>query len=118
MVIVVDDDEDIRDTFRDLIRLRGYTVAVAKNGQEALDLLQQGPEPCVILLDLVMPVMDGWQLLAQLQVSTRLRNIPVVVISAHAVGVAPLAGVHKVLRKPIEPAELYSAVAEHCDPPS
>lgn len=117
MVIIVDDDQDIRDTFGDLMRLRGYKVMLARDGQEALELLQRGPEPCVILLDLVMPVMDGWQLLSRLQVSHRLRHIPVVVISAHAAGTPP-AGVQRILRKPIDIADLYSAVAEHCGPPS
>jgi CheY-like chemotaxis protein len=117
MVLLVDDDADVRDALGDLIKLRGYRVAFAENGQEALDFVLDGNEPCVILLDLVMPVMDGWALLSRLQTSVALRRIPVVVISAHATAVPPT-GVQRVLLKPVDPSDLYSAVEEHCPPPS
>jgi len=117
MVIVVDDDEDVREALGDLLRLRGYSVTMAANGREALELLHRCDPPCVILLDLVMPVMDGWQLISQLQMSKVLRDIPVVVISAHAVAMPP-AGIEKLLRKPIDLDDLFSTVAKHCVPGS
>ena len=61
-ILVVDDDPDIRDSLREVLEDEGYDVASVGNGREALDYLKQAsPRPWVILLDLMMPVMDGWQ---------------------------------------------------------
>lgn len=113
MVLVIDDDDDIRETVADLIGWRGFEVTQAANGQEALALLQSSQVPCVILLDLVMPVMDGWQFLERLRGAPGLRDVPVVIVSGHARSHAP-AGVTKVLHKPFDIEDLYAAVAEHC----
>jgi CheY-like chemotaxis protein len=116
MVLVVDDDEDVRDAIRELLQRKGYAVLVANDGQEALDLLAAADPPCVVLLDLVMPVMDGWQFLASVQADPLLAQIPVVIVSAHAATHAP-AGSVGLLRKPFGTAELFAAVATHCGPP-
>lgn len=83
-ILVVDDDTDIRDLLADVLTDEGYGVTCAQQGLEALTLLQQGLRPCVILLDLMMPVMNGWQFRAQQQQDPSLAAIPVVVLSAHA----------------------------------
>ncbi len=81
-ILIVEDDFDIRDTLTQILEEEGYRVTGAENGQEALQRLRRGPPPSLILLDLVMPVMNGWQFrTAQLE-DPRLRRIPVVVISA------------------------------------
>ena len=113
MVLLVDDDEDVRDSLGDVIKLRGFSLQTASNGLEALQLLQNEGLPCVILLDLVMPVMDGWQFLTKLQALPELSSVPVVVISAHAASNPPT-GVDRILAKPIELADLYAAIEEHC----
>jgi CheY-like chemotaxis protein len=84
VVLVVDDDEAIRESLADLLSDEGYRTMTATNGAEALDKLREpGHEPpCVILLDLMMPVMNGQQFYAQKQQDPRLTAIPVVVISA------------------------------------
>jgi CheY-like chemotaxis protein len=82
-VLIVDDDEDIRDTVAELLRAEGYAVATAGNGEEAIAYLRANQTPCLMLLDLMMPVMDGWSVLATLQGDNGLAPaLPVVVMSA------------------------------------
>jgi two-component system, OmpR family, response regulator CpxR len=102
-VLVVEDDFAIRETLRELLEDEGYDVSWASNGQEALDLLARRA-PRVILLDLMMPVMDGWEFRLAQRRDPALARIPVVVISAdHALDqkVAALA-VDGWLAKPFE----------------
>ena len=85
-ILVVDDDADIRDSVAEVLEDAGYRVQQAANGREALDYLQASAYPCIILLDLMMPVMDGPQFRAAQQSKPTLAGIPVVVISAGARG--------------------------------
>ena len=78
-VLVVDDQEAIRDTLQTALDDEGFTVETAANGQEALDILERW-QPCVILLDLMMPVMDGWAFCAEQRRTGS--TIPVVLLSA------------------------------------
>ena len=73
-VLVIDDDADIRDSIGDILELRGYRVARAANGREALERLKSGPPPCVILLDLMMPVLNGWEFREQQSRDAYLRH--------------------------------------------
>ena len=83
-VLVVDDNEDIRTTVRDVLEDQGFTVACASNGREALDMLLRGQsKPALILLDLTMPEMDGWTFRQEQQKVPRLAQIPVVLFSGH-----------------------------------
>lgn len=102
-VLLVEDDVDIREAIADLLEEFGYAVRTACNGREALDILATGYLPDLILLDLMMPVMDGWALKAELAESKELQAIPVVVLTAD-VNVTGLAGSlpgSDYLRKPI-----------------
>ena len=81
-VLVVDDDKDICAILRDVLEAEGYRVTVAHNGQEALSVLRQQGEPALIVLDLMMPIMDGWEFAACLQEQPQWCTIPVVVVSA------------------------------------
>ena len=81
-VLVVEDDEDAREAIVDLLQTRGYSAVPAANGQEALDYLNQGPAPDLILLDLWMPLMDGWDFRREQSKDSRLAKIPVVVVTA------------------------------------
>ena len=114
-ILIVEDNPDIRDTFRMLFELEGYDVRVAGNGEEALDRLddETTPEPSLILLDLSMPVMDGRTFLDVLE-SRGDRHIPVMVLSAEvdaavARELKSRYGV-RVLRKPA-PVDVLLAVA-------
>src|SRR2546423_8698902 len=83
-ILVVEDDEDIREAIREILVHEGYDVAVARDGQDALDVLAELERPCLLLVDLIMPKMDGWDLMKALSKNDRLATIPVVVMSATA----------------------------------
>jgi CheY-like chemotaxis protein len=81
LLLLVEDDVDIRESLRDLLRSQGFIVDTAVHGADALRLLESGRIPDVILLDLMMPVMDGWQFTEALRRSP-LRHLPVIVLTA------------------------------------
>jgi CheY-like chemotaxis protein len=113
-VLVIDDEDDLRDIIADIIADSGRAVATAKNGAEALAKLATLPRPCLILLDLMMPVMDGYNFLDEL---VRLAaDVKVLVISAHAALAAGERYAHLVgtLSKPFAPRQLVSAIEQHC----
>jgi CheY-like chemotaxis protein len=88
-ILVVDDDDDVRDAVSELLENHGYAVVPASNGKEALhELKMQEVRPAMILLDLMMPIMDGQEFCAEQQADPDLRNIPVVVFSAFDPGSA------------------------------
>jgi CheY-like chemotaxis protein len=83
-VLIVDDDKELRDCLADLLEDEGYDVATAANGAEALAYLERHQRPSLILLDLMMPVMNGWQFRDRQLESADLAEIPVIVMTAHA----------------------------------
>ena len=111
-VLVVEDDEQIREVLAEVLTDEGYAVETAENGRQALERLD-GASPCVMLLDLMMPVMNGWQLLGELRADGRLDGMAVVVVSA-AHDAEPLDGVRTCLRKPITVDRLLSTVKAYC----
>jgi CheY-like chemotaxis protein len=115
-VMVVDDDADIRDSIGDILELRGYRVARASNGREALDRLRAGTLPCVILLDLMMPVLNGWEFREQQTSDEALKSVPVVIISGDGSTDQKAAsiGVAEFLRKPLELSAILDVVRRHC----
>jgi CheY-like chemotaxis protein len=117
LVLVVDDDDDIRESLEVLLRLHGYHVATAADGAEALARLKaESTRPCVILLDLMMPGMNGFELRTELTADQDLAEIPVVVITGAGAKVAERASaLHlDVLRKPFEPLALLQKVRRFC----
>ena len=81
-VLIVDDDPDVRSALRELFEGEGYEVREAENGRAALDILERGLRPCVVLLDLMMPIMDGWDFRAE-QVGHRdLTDVPIIIVTA------------------------------------
>ncbi|MFN7133326.1 MAG: response regulator [Myxococcales bacterium] len=115
-VLVVEDDFDIREVFLQVLSEEGYRVAGACNGREALELLRSNGRPHVILLDLMMPVMSGWQFRDEQQRDPELSDIPVVVVSAHEVAreAAQALGVRECLRKPVDLDQLVGIVDQYC----
>ena len=109
MILVVEDDPDVRDAYEDVLADAGYDVECAANGALALDRLRKGAAPSLVLLDLMMPVMDGWQLREHMQADPALRDIPVVVITASREDRA-LPCVERLL-KPVPFEDLLGAVA-------
>lgn len=114
-VLVVEDDQAIRETLRMLLELEGYRVITATNGQEALGLLKTIEPPCLILLDLMMPVMNGWDFLKARSSDAALEAIPVIVVSAANAGslVFP-PGADALVRKPVDVDVLLKAVRDWC----
>lgn len=110
LLLVVEDDHDVREALTDILRDAGYRVAWAVDGREAMRALRGGLRPDAILLDLMMPEMDGWQFREEQLRDSALREIPVVVMSAsRGIDVAALGGA-EILRKPIGLAEILGAV--------
>jgi two-component system, OmpR family, response regulator CpxR len=104
-VLVVDDDQAIREVIAEVLRDEGYEVLCAENGLQALRELHKEHHPDLVLLDLMMPVMSGWEVLEELQADAELSRIPVVVVSAMN---APGACEH--LAKPIDLERLLATV--------
>src|SRR6476646_6367807 len=78
-ILIVDDDKDVRSALAELLEGEGYAVAGAHNGHEALQLMRAGLHPAVILLDLMMPVMDGWDFRSEQQRDPAFAGVPVVI---------------------------------------
>jgi CheY-like chemotaxis protein len=118
-ILVVDDDPDLAEVLDRVLEKSGYSVVWAKNGQEALRCMHDDQGLDVILLDLMMPVMNGWEFRAEQLKDPRLSQIPVVVFSGHgkldqnAVSIGALAN----LRKPTALHELLS-VLDHIFSPT
>jgi len=111
-VLVVEDDVAVRDALAQLLKDEGYEVSLAENGQAALDLLARAPAPNVIVLDLMMPIMDGWQFRGIQRGDPKLRDIPIVAISASEPKDTASLAAEVILRKPFESSALLSAVEE------
>jgi DNA-binding response OmpR family regulator len=113
-ILLIEDDRDVREAIAEVLEQEGYAVAVAKNGMDALELLgvEARPLPAVILLDLMMPVMDGWQFSALQQKNARWASIPVVILSADSHVGEKAESLHAAayLRKPIDLDQLLATL--------
>ena len=115
-ILLVEDDTDTRDSMTLVLELESYQVVGAANGQEAMNHLRGNEGPCLILLDLMMPVLDGWGFRAQQQQDPALADIPVVVVSADGSVPQKAAslGAAGYLKKPAEIEHLLDTVKRHC----
>ncbi len=110
LILIVEDDRAIREPLSVLLRGEGYRVSLAENGQEALRKLRTEPSPDIIVLDLRMPVMDGWEFRAIQQQDPVLGLIPVVAISADGSAQAVTMSADAYLRKPLDPGDLLQTI--------
>jgi CheY-like chemotaxis protein len=108
-ILVVDDDSEARQSLADLLELEGYTVRTAMTGRDALESCRRDGSPDVILLDLQMPVMNGWEVTRALKRSRDLARIPVVVISA-SIDVLPPPAAAAMFAKPVDLEELLNCL--------
>jgi CheY-like chemotaxis protein len=115
-VLIVDDELDLQEAIRDALESEGHRTACASNGRDALERLRTGEPTCVILLDLSMPVMDGWEFRQHQLDDVALADIPVVLITAdgNASEKARKMSAHGFLRKPIRPGDLLDTVLGFC----
>jgi CheY-like chemotaxis protein len=111
-VLIVEDDIDLRDCLREELELAGHRVLPAGNGREGLELLESAGRPCLVLLDLMMPIMNGFQFLAALR--DRELDIPVVVTSAHLDMAGVPDGASEILAKPFSAAALLAVINRYC----
>ena len=115
-VFIVEDDLDTREMLGRFLELEGYRVESAENGKLALERLGSGVGACVILLDLMMPVMDGWQF-RQAQIRDEgLADIPVIVVSAAGRERIEKIQADAYLSKPVDLDELLGCVTQFCRP--
>ena len=117
-ILVVDDEPDVLEAVRDALESEGYGVTLARNGQEALDRLRAGSAPNLVLLDWMMPVVDGRAFCAARAADARLLPIPVLLLSAdvRAMAEAKAAGVTGVVQKPVSIEDLIEAIERFATP--
>jgi CheY-like chemotaxis protein len=114
-ILIVDDDNDVRRALTELLEEEGYSVAGAANGRVALELMRAGIRPSLILLDLMMPGMSGWEFRAAQLKNARLALIPVVVVTAASTFIdgAPTLPDIELLRKPFDLDTLLTLVGRY-----
>lgn len=120
-ILIVEDDADIRDALQGFLELQGYEVSVARHGREAVEHLQRGPRPALILLDMGLPVMDGHRLLTLRKQTDGYSEIPTVIISAGMAAMHPRDralyasnySVAAFLKKPVDPQQIIEIVERH-----
>jgi CheY-like chemotaxis protein len=118
-VLVIEDDATIREAVAEVLGYEGYEVRTARDGAEGMNMLEAIPGPTLVLLDMMMPVMNGWQFLAAQKNRTKFADISVVIVSAapedrallDADGPLPVEGM---LRKPIDVDMLLRVVDRYC----
>jgi len=115
-VLVVEDNAEVRQALVALLEAEGYHVAEAVDGVSALRLLRTGAvRPCLIVLDLMMPRMSGWDFRMEQSSDLRLAGIPVVVVSADPLASqAERMGAAAVLSKPADPEQFLELIGRHC----
>src|SRR2546421_817136 len=109
-ILVVEDDQEILGTLSGLLEEEGYDVQSVGDGRDALDRLRRGPVPELIILDLMMPGMDGWEFRTIQRADPQLADIPVVAISADTSAKAAAIDATRFLRKPFRFTELLEVV--------
>jgi DNA-binding response OmpR family regulator len=112
-VLIIEDDPDLCELMVQLLAAEGFDTDVAGNGQEALDRAHDNP-PRVIVLDMMMPVMDGWAFRAHQRYCVTLAAIPVIIVSALAPERLLEAGVAAAVQKPFQTDELIAAIRAYC----
>lgn len=118
-ILVVEDDPDLLRALSEILSGDGYRVLSARHGLEALGLLRGGVRPTVILLDLMMPIMNGWQFRYEQRQDTELASIPTIVVSAKTDSQrhAEWLEADGYIKKPIDLSDLLEAVSRYCGVP-
>jgi CheY-like chemotaxis protein len=106
-ILIVEDDLDIRDALQEILEDEGYEACAAANGAEAFELLNRVQKPGLVLLDLMMPVMDGYQFLEIFRAKPQFADIPVVVVTA---GILVVPGIAGFIKKPFDTDQLLRMV--------
>jgi two-component system, sensor histidine kinase and response regulator len=110
-VLIVDDEADIRDSLQEFFEDQGFAVATAADGLQALDLLDREKVPCIVVLDLLMPELDGNEVYDRMQKNPRLASVPVIVSTSDP-SRAPSGAL--IMKKPVNLDRLLRVVRQHC----
>lgn len=115
-ILVVDDDFDTREALADLLEAIGFGVMTAANGLEALRQLRMHAPPCMILVDLMMPTMNGWVFTMELRRDPELARVPVVLLSGihDSQSAASYLRAQGHLEKPIDADRLFNVLRRYC----
>ena len=114
LVAIIEDDSEFRTMLRELLEEERYRVVAMANGAEALETLRGDTMPDVILLDVSMPIMDGFDFLRHRNADPRLSTVPVVLVTNAKPHERPTVGVSDVVRKPIDIDEILFAIKRYC----
>jgi two-component system response regulator VicR len=114
-ILCIEDEPEMIDLIRLILGRRGFQVVGAAGGKEGLEKVRQSPPPELVLLDLMMPDMDGWEVYQQMKADDKTKNIPVIVVTAKAQSIDKVLGLHiaKVddyIAKPFSPQDLLNSV--------
>jgi CheY-like chemotaxis protein len=112
-ILVIEDDNAIRELMYQALALEGFSVSSASNGEQGLEKLRSEEPPKLIFLDLMMPVMDGWQFIQQKGKDEKIASIPVVVVSAFTERATDLK-CNGMMKKPIDLDELLTTARRYC----
>jgi CheY-like chemotaxis protein len=119
LILIVEDDVDVAQSVAEVLEAAGYCTAIAPNGREALDHLRKNNRPDLILLDLMMPIMDGWQFREEQRKLPALGSIPVVIVTADGHARRKAASIQATghVAKPVTIDSLLDEVARICGIP-
>lgn len=113
-ILIVEDEKGIQEVLKIALEMEGYEVYTADNGKMGLEILPTIPTPCLILLDLMMPVMNGWQFAEVISNDTALATIPMVIVTAYGDRARSIPS-KGILKKPIDLDSLLTTVKKWCD---
>jgi CheY-like chemotaxis protein len=113
-ILIVEDDEAIRDILTFALESRGYSVFTAANGEEGLQIARNLNRPCLILLDLMMPILDGWAFAKIIESDPVMGKSPIVVVTASCESAEPI-HFKEILHKPIDVHKLYSVAGKYAN---
>lgn len=114
MILVVDDEPSLVEAICSVLEDEGYSVTSARDGLAALRAMNDGLRPCLAILDLMMPIMSGWELRAAMLADPTLADIPVAIVSAYARGEMETLRPQAVLQKPFQLSELIQLADRYC----
>ena len=117
-IIVIEDDVDLRETMKELLEMEGFSVLAAENGEEGMKLIERNGKPCLILLDLMMPVMNGWEFLEAMQRDQQAiltqTQVALVTAAAEMTDLQQQYGC-SLLKKPVNVENLFALAHAACD---
>jgi CheY-like chemotaxis protein len=116
-ILLVEDHPDLRDALQDLLADEGYKVLCARDGRSGLSLLRRQAAPCLVLTDLMMPAMNGWEMIRRIRADAALSKHTVVVLSGALKLAPPPEGIAGIVEKPVQFEELLAVVRTHCGTP-